>query len=465
MRSNAASISHGDPPSLKTFAQNKHHVIVSSMKHEENFGDVEVTYLPDAIVDESDKIAGSTGSRLGARTATLTPKQAPGNYGAIKNNSLLKSFRMSMFRGREVTVSADALDMDHHYLSFGQYMWAQLMVGPQALWLWITGSTVLIIRDKLFRRGWIEAKPLDAEALVSKLLLESAVAIHYQGKKTDADGNIIAGFFFADFPIVLQDGTFKVVDLLQVDVDLKKKRMVSAKMDDEELNAKEVAILIFFYTISAFHVKLHSMANWAVNMEKEQIKKNPFVARNSLVTTIYNYFGYSSFSSFFPFWKVMGLLGKDWDPESWISSIVHGISENVFCHPIINEMAPYSEFVDFHCKLRPYFLKEFAKSKQYYFPGYHGEAMYIGTIMHSLDHCRMDWNIEDPLWLDVDHPRFGKMAEIGRIVKVGFVSDLPGLLFHRRYKDSGHPFYDAIYEKAATINVKLADQMDTCIVK
>jgi hypothetical protein len=55
MRSNAASVSHGDPPSLKTFAQNKDHVIVSSMKHEENFGDVEGTYLPDAIVDESDK--------------------------------------------------------------------------------------------------------------------------------------------------------------------------------------------------------------------------------------------------------------------------------------------------------------------------------------------------------------------------------------------------------------------------
>jgi hypothetical protein len=37
----------------------------------------------------------------------------------------------------------------------------------------------------------------------------------------------------------------------------------------------------------------------------------------------------------------------------------------------------------------------------------------------------------DPLWLDVDDPRFGKMAEVGRIVKVGFVSDIPGLYFHK----------------------------------
>jgi len=77
----------------------------------------------------------------------------------------------------------------------------------------------------------------------------------------------------------------------------------------------------------------------------------------------------------------------------------------------------------------------------------------------------MDWNIGDPLWLDVDHPEFGRMAEIGRVVKIGFVRDLPGLLFHRRYKGSNHPFYESIYKKAATINVGLADLMDTCIVK
>jgi hypothetical protein len=90
---------------------------------------------------------------------------------------------------------------------------------------------------------------------------------------------------------------------------------------------------------------------------------------------------------------------------------------------------------------------------------------YVGTIMHSLDHCRMDWNIEDPLWLDVDHPEYGKMAQLGRVVKVGFVSDIPGLLIQRRYKGSGHPFYEKIYAKAATINLLLADCMDTCVVK
>ena len=57
------------------------------------------------------------------------------------------------------------------------------------------------------------------------------------------------------------------------------------------------------------------------------------------------------------------------------------------------------------------------------------------------------------------------MAQLGRVIKVGFVSDVPGLLIHRRYKGSGHPFYDKIYEKAATVNLKLAYHMDTCIVQ
>eukprot|EP00985_Skeletonema_marinoi_P029663 scaffold28598_cov128-Skeletonema_marinoi.AAC.1 len=83
--------------------------------------------------------------------------------------------------------------------------------------------------------------------------------------------------------------------------------------------------------------------------------------------------------------------------------------------------------------------------------------MFVGTILHSLDHSLMDWNLKDPLWLDVDDPRFGKMAELGRVVKVGFVSDIPGLYFHKRYKGSGHPFYEAVYRKAAKINKNIHD--------
>ena len=89
----------------------------------------------------------------------------------------------------------------------------------------------------------------------------------------------------------------------------------------------------------------------------------------------------------------------------------------------------------------------------------------MGTVMHSLDHTLMEWNLSDPLWLDIENERFGKMAELGRIVRVGFVQDVPFLYFNKRFKGSTHPFYKTVYEKAAKIDKNLADHMDTCIVK
>ena len=51
----------------------------------------------------------------------------------------------------------------------------------------------------------------------------------------------------------------------------------------------------------------------------------------------------------------------------------------------------------------------------------------------------------------------------GRVVKAGFVSDVPGSYFHKRFKGSVHPFCEAVYEEAAKIHKKFAGNMDTCI--
>ena len=84
--------------------------------------------------------------------------------------------------------------------------------------------------------------------------------------------------------------------------------MKTAKLDGQELTASQTIILLFFYTISANHVKIHSLANWGVNVEPEQEVNDPFHARNSLITTMYNYMGYSGFTQLFPLWKSLGLL-------------------------------------------------------------------------------------------------------------------------------------------------------------
>ncbi len=80
------------------------------------------------------------------------------------------------------------------------------------------------------------------------------------------------------------DGTKKVCDLLTVHVNLKTRKMTSATFDDEEINGRQVAQILFYYNLSANHVKIHSMANWGLNSEESVKEVNPFLYQNSIVT-------------------------------------------------------------------------------------------------------------------------------------------------------------------------------------
>ena len=240
--------------------------------------------------------------------------------------------------------------------------------------------------------------------------------------------------------------------------------MVKCKLDDETLTAKEALILLWYNTISAQHVKLHAMGNWGVNVDDDMKNMDPFIHQNSLVTVIYNFFGFTSFHGFMDIWKKQGLLSPQWDPQSLQKTFIHGVQENIWQHSHIVELAPHSDFIMFVVRLRSLFHKEFNKCKDH-FPSIDAEGLFTGTILHSLDHALMEWNLEDPLWLDVDDPRFGLMAELGRIVRVGFVPEVPGYYFNRKWYNTGHPFYEAVYKHAVRINKKFADAMDTCICR
>ncbi|KAL7535915.1 hypothetical protein ACHAXR_006804 [Thalassiosira sp. AJA248-18] len=307
----------------------------------------------------------------------------------------------------------------------------------------------------------------DYENLAAALCLEQTQAIHYYGRTGEGSklGNTGA-FFFTDFCYVDENCDFQIAKLFAAIIDLDTKRFVTAKLDGETLTAKETVILLWYNTIAAQHVKLHAMANWGVNLDDSLKEVNDFLRQNSVATVMYNFFGYSIFSKFIKTWVDQGLLSSGWaSPHApFIKSINHGIKENVWQHGHIQELSKYSRFVKFVVKARAIFLSEFQKHK-HLFPGVDGEAMFVGTVLHSLDHTLMERNLKDALYLDTEDTRFGKMAEMGQVVRCGFVSDVDGLIFHKRFKNSGHPFYDAVYLKAAKIDKQLADHMDTCIIK
>lgn len=88
-----------------------------------------------------------------------------------------------------------------------------------------------------------------------------------------------------------------------------------------------------------------------------------------------------------------------------------------------------SRSVSFVTKLRNNFLNILNENKTL-FPGSDGEALFVGTVLHSVDHQLCEWNVKDQLWISSDSEDFSTIAELGQIVRVGFVQDLPLLNFN-----------------------------------
>ncbi|CAE8665457.1 unnamed protein product, partial [Polarella glacialis] len=84
-------------------------------------------------------------------------------------------------------------------------------------------------------------------------------------------------------------------------------------------------------------------------------------------------------------------------------------------HASIVELRTHSKVVDFVIHVRRKFLKTFGKY-QSKFPGVNGEALFIGTILHSLDHSLGAENMPEPLWLDVIRQRLGQWQRLGALV-------------------------------------------------
>lgn len=279
---------------------------------------------------------------------------------------------------------AEELNMDHDYIRFLDFLWGFIFIGPMSYYLWAKGTTILRIRDWLNKKGiWKIKECEDMEGLIAIFCLEQTQVINYFAKTKEGSelGNI-AGFFFADFPYVDNDLNYKVADLFAVDIDLDTKKFVKAKLDDMDLTASETLILLWFNTIAAQHVKLHALANWGINQSMALEETNPFLRQNSVVTAIYNYFGYSTFSGFLETWEKQGLLSDGWSGEEQplIKCFNHGIRDGIGQHVNIVDLVPHSRFVSFVVKVRMIFMDQFHKHK-HLFPGVDGEVRM--NKMHS----------------------------------------------------------------------------------
>lgn len=378
-----------------------------------------------------------------------------------------------------------ALDMDHLRLPFSTYMILLFLVGPNSIYLWVKGTLVLKVREYLCEKGIIRpAQGYDPRKVAADLLLEGVgCVLHYTGKDIDN----VATFDFHEFPVFLKDKPQVITKHLTVRVDLKTKRMVAATLNGRYLNPHDTVCLLWFASTTSDHVKVHALANWAhpdqsftteesrsaqsptPAKEQKQTSSGRFHQRMSNISILYNYFGVSFFPKICSLWYGLGLTSQDMSTS--ISGIFkEGLDSGIGYHANITELLPYSSIVRFVFRFRIKFLKRFQQHVCEHpqdFPRVDGESMFVSTVLHSLDHKLMEWNLKDPLWLDYSNisEEYHPLVDIGRLIRNGFMEDLPGVIFARKYKDVKLPFYEQVYRDAVLIDERLANEMDAFIIK
>ena len=105
-------------------------------------------------------------------------------------------------------------------------------------------------------------------------------------------------------------------------------------------------------------------------------------------------------------------------------------------------------------------MKEFLRYEKD-FPGMDKEAMFLGTVMHSIDHANMDVLAEVRNFKG--SKKFLGNRELATAVFCCF-SDLPHFMtFECRFSHAPHPLFRNVFTFASRIDKRLADSLQCCI--
>jgi len=160
------------------------------------------------------------------------------------------------------------------------------------------------------------------------------------------------------------------------------KRHEFKKSPDISLPPQDSFLFLMAYGATG-HSQSHSLANWGIDVDSS----NKFIRDMSLITTVYNFFGNVGGSQFL-------------DPNKigyQNATGFHYIFEcPIYRHDYIAELSKYSESVRFVIRTRREFLRKFEELKnddsangsnnRWGLQNIDGEAMFVGTLIHSLDH-------------------------------------------------------------------------------
>lgn len=409
-------------------------------------------------------------------SATIRESMKKGHRrrGTAHTNLLPNSHKLAK-RKTLSQLKAGGYDMDHVYIRFAVYLWGMLFIYPNWVLYMTTNYAVRMGRINLIRMGWLSPPaPIDFQKAVGMMALETCFVLYFtrmvdeKDKRKEDHGKIIGEFVVPNFAYFDWKKNTHSEKNLVLRLDLKEKRMVSCFLGpNREISPKLAHLLLMFDRLTA-HVIIHALANWGLNPDA----KDPFIQRMSQASCIYNYLGFTGLQNFWDLVEKWGITDVHPDGVNSLSDAVNwvfikNLARGITLHSQLIILMKYSELVDYVIKLRNFFLIKFEDYRED-MAGIDGEALYVGTVLHSLDHSQsfeIGLKQHDYAHYVTDVDEFRSMASMVRYGAYGMMEDLPLLSFDVKYRDAPHPFFRAVYERGAKLNKKFADIMDCCIIK
>jgi len=351
------------------------------------------------------------------------------------------------------------LDMDHIYLSFSDYLWAGWHVTPPAFTGLLYGGKgssgligILWQRAK-FSLG-VAAKPPSDELIsewLFKFMTNTCCLVYaiYDGKSKCT--------WKVDGVTHLLEGGKVEVGTLEMVADMDSETMGGFKFNGREISAYGAFLLSANLSSMQTHPVVHAYANWGLNPELES---NWWIRRMGLITVKYNNIGIMAYPWLIECLNQMGITTV----SKKTTKLQLHINHNVPPHHDLQGLRERHTFSKFLIDVRRYFLVKFEKYAKD-FAGIDGEALFIGTVMHSIDHRQAVYN-SVPILIPMDghvDPEW-QLDHENALIALNMSGAKPHYRpYENRYSHAPHPFYREVYEFARTIDQTLADMMEACI--
>jgi len=394
----------------------------------------------------------------------LTPKTPANHYnkkrrtGRMPKHAVGCSLPDDLCNGSCLS-TADRPDMDHIYLPFSDYLWTSIFVLPAMELGNVIGARCSVgVIGILWHRfkQWVGLNAAYDEEAVKKAIVETFLgfSLLVWAKK---DGDILTYKVPAMTHIDSETGKVTAGDLV-LRLNSVTREYLGCTYRKEEVSPAAALGLLMNAFAGHSHPLLHGYASWGVNVESE----NWFIRRMSIITVKFNNLGVEAWPFMVGFLSWLGLCRTPLTEDN--TRLTIHLNHNVPEHASKMHEMLHIPYVQFVTDVRKYFMKQF----DLYlgdFEGIDAEALFVGTVLHSIDHRVVAKNFSR-LLLTAEHavePKFAADVEWG-LYTCNLATDAPlGRPYENRFSHAAHPFFRKVFAFANEINPELASYMEACI--